>query len=247
MRWPSLTVVIFAYNEAENIGPTLDETAAWIAEAVEDWEIVVVDDGSSDGCADAARTAAAPYGERVRVVAYRPNRGIGGALKTGFAAASKAWVTQLPADGQIAPAELDGLLDVLRADPSLDLVTCHFPDRFDEADGLDRKVLSEGLKWVMWTATGVRRRFDGVYLARTALFAQTKARAESFFFNFEYPIRLLRAGARAGETTIHVRPRRSGVSKVKNARTIARVARELLRLGVELRLEDVGLRRGRHG
>lgn len=244
MRWPALSIVIFAYNEAENVGPTLVETAAWLQDHVDDWEIVVVDDGSSDGCAEAARAAAAPYGERVRVVAYRPNRGIGGALKTGFEAASRPWVTQLPADGQIAPAEVGRLLDVVRADPSLDLVTCHFPDRFEEADSLDRKVLSEGLKAVMWAATGVRRRFDGVYLARRALFDRVQVRAESFFFNFEYPIRLLRAGARAGETTIHVRPRRSGHSKVKNARTIARVARELMRLGVELRLEDVRTRVG---
>lgn len=242
MRWPSLTIVIFAYNEADNVGPTLHEAAAWLQEQVDDWEIVVVDDGSSDDTAAAARAAAADYGDRVRVVSYRPNRGIGGALKTGFAAASKAWVTQIPADGQIAPSEIAGLLAVVQADPGLDLVTCHFPDRFEEADAIDRKILSEGLKAVMWAATGVRRRFDGVYLARTALFATTPAQSESFFFNFEYPIRLLRAGARAGETTIHVRPRRSGASKVKNARTIARVARELVRLGVELRISDARAR-----
>jgi glycosyltransferase involved in cell wall biosynthesis len=240
MMWPSLTVVVFAYNEAENVGATMREAAAWLRGHVADWELIVVDDGSSDGTADAARNAMqdafAGDEERVRVLSYRGNRGIGGALKTGFAAASRRWVTMVPADGQIAPAELSHLLRAAERDPAIGLVTCHFPDRFEQADGIDRKILSEGLKAVMWASTGVRRRFDGVYLFQTSLFKSVELKSESFFFNFELPIRLLRAGVVAAETTIAVRPRMAGQSKVKNLKTISRVARELVKLGLELRL-----------
>ncbi len=240
MMWPSLTLVVFAYNEAENVGATMHEAAAWLRGHVEDWELLVVDDGSSDGTADAARAAMAEGftgdEERVRVLSYPRNRGIGGALKTGFAAATRQWVTMIPADGQIAPSELSHLLRAAARDPAVGLVTCHFPDRFEQADGLDRKILSEGLKAVMWASTGVRRRFDGVYLFQTALFSTVASKSESFFFNFELPIRLLRDGVAAAETTIAVRPRMSGQSKVKNLKTISRVARELIKLGLELRL-----------
>ncbi len=241
MPWPSLSLVIFAYNEAENVGPTLQEALDWLRRSVEDWELLVVDDGSSDGTADAARAAArAACSEaeapRVRVLSYRPNRGIGGALQVGFGAATRDWLTMIPADGQIAPSELDALLTAAAADSGVGLVTCHFPDRFREADGRDRQLLSEGLKAVMWLSTGVGRRLDGVYLLRRSLLPVADARSESFFFNFELPIRLLRAGVQAAEVTVHVRPRRAGTSKVKNLRTIARVGRELVRLGVALRL-----------
>ena len=240
MMWPALTLVIFAYNEAENVGATMAEAATWLRGHVLDWELLVVDDGSSDGTADAARAAMAAQfvgdEERVRVLSYKPNRGIGGALKTGFGAATRPWVTMVPADGQIAPSELSHLLREAARDPAVGLVTCHFPDRFEQADGLDRKILSEGLKTVMWASTGVRRRFDGVYLFRTELFRTVNLKSESFFFNFELPIRLLRADVVAGETTIAVRPRMAGQSKVRNLKTIGRVARELVKLGLELRL-----------
>jgi glycosyltransferase involved in cell wall biosynthesis len=254
MRWPSLSVVIYAYNEADNVGPTAHETAEWLATVVEDWEIVLVDDGSSDDTAAHAAAAAeqlnathaAPVRGTARVVVHRnrPNRGIGGALKTGFGAARCDWITMLPADGQIAAAELGKLLDVVIGDPRIELVTCHFPDRFEQADGLDRKLLSEGLKAVMWTATGVRRRFDGIYLLPRARYADVDVRSESFFFNFELPIRLLRLGIRDGDAALQVRPRRSGASKVRNLRTIRRVAKELIKLGIELRLDAVRRRMG---
>ena len=96
----------------------------------------------------------------------------------------------------------------------------------------------------MWTATGVRRRFDGIYLLPRSRYADVDVRSESFFFNFELPIRLLRLGIRDGDAALQVRPRRSGASKVRNLRTIRRVAKELIKLGIELRLDAVRRRMG---
>ena len=144
MQW-SISVVMFAYNEAENVGPCMREALDFLRETCHDYELIVVDDGSSDGTADAARVVQDEQPEHVQVVTYQPNRGIGGALKAGFAVAQKEWVTLLPADGQVPPTGIQNLMDVVERDRSVEMVTCHFPYRFKEADNIKRKVLSRGL------------------------------------------------------------------------------------------------------
>jgi glycosyltransferase involved in cell wall biosynthesis len=231
----SVSVVMFAFNEEENVAPVVDEAARWLSEHVEDWEIVFVDDGSQDATADRAREVAARWPGSMQVHSYRPNRGIGGALKVGFAGATKRWVTLLPCDGQLPPEGLQNLFDVVEKDASLRLVTCHYPHRFEEADNALRLVLSRGLRVLTWLATGVHRKLDGVYLIRRDELLLLPLRSDSFFLNLELPIRALHARVPAGEATMHIRPRRAGESKVLHTKRIRRVIEDTLRLGVELR------------
>lgn len=242
LRMLSVSVVMFAYNEAENVAACMEEALAFLAGATADHELILVDDGSSDDTADVARGVADRHPGRVQVVSYRPNRGIGGALKAGFAVARKEWLSCLPADGQVPPDGLRNLFAIVEDDPGIALVTCHFPDRFEEADNLLRKVLSRGLRVVLRAATGVGRKMDGVYLVRRDLVQGLALRSETFFLNLELPIRALRTGIRAGATTMHIRPRMAGRSKVLSLGRIGRVLRETMQLGLELRL-GVGARR----
>ena len=231
----SVSVVMFAFNEEENIGPCMKEALAFLKKARADFELIVVDDGSNDATADRARSVAAQNPDRIKVLSYQPNRGIGGALKTGFAAASRDWITVLPADGQVPPDGIERLFQVVRDDPTIEIVTCHFPRRFQQADHLGRKLLSRGLRLVLWLSTGVHRKLDGLYLIRREIVQKLPLRSETFFLNLELPIRALRAGHRAGETTLDIRPRRAGESKVVGSSRIRRVLKETLKLGAELR------------
>ena len=227
-----LSVVMFAFNEEENVAPVMREALAYLQDRTDSYELILVDDGSTDDTAANARQVAdgAPA---VQVICHGRNRGIGAALRTGFAAVSKEWVTLLPADGQVPPEQLDRFIE---ASAGVDLVICHYPDRFREADSLGRKVLSRGLRALTWAATGVNHRLDGAYLIRRDYLQRLSLSSETFFLNLELPIRAIRDGARVAETTLHVRPRRAGSSKVLGWRRIARVSREMLALGVELRL-----------
>ena len=234
MSW-SVSVVMFAYNEAENVGPCMREALEFLRAHTADHELILVDDGSSDGTADAARVVETEDPDHVKVVTYSPNRGIGGALKAGFEVASKEWVTLLPADGQVPPAGIANLMKVVDEDPTIEFVTCHFPYRFKEADNLKRKVLSRGLRVVMWLATGVSRKLDGCYLLKRQHMVNVPMRSNTFFLNFELPIRVIRNGVRDGATTMHIRPRLAGESKVANSRKIWRVLSDLGKLGLELR------------
>ena len=87
----------------------------------------------------------------------------------------------------------------------------------------------------MWLATGVSRKLDGCYLLKRQHMVDVPMRSNTFFLNFELPIRVIRNGVRDGATTMHIRPRLAGESKVANSRKIWRVLSDLGKLGLELR------------
>ena len=223
---PSLSVVLFAYNEAENIDPVLSELGEWLATNVPDAEVIFVDDGSTD---ETAKVAAAALGSRGRVISHSTNRGIGAGLKSGVRAARGEWVTFLPADGQIAPEAIGTLLSA-RGDEHR-VVFSVYEDR---DDGLHRKVLSWGVRALIRGVHGVNVESDGPYLFERVLFDPDQLEPDSFFLNFEFPIRVRRAGVPSTVVTISCRPRLAGVSKSANLSRVFTVGRDL----VELRLRS---------
>jgi len=134
----SLSVVIPAYNEEARIGPTVEATRAYLAARGGDWELLIVDDGSSDRTVDVA-LAAAGGDARVRVLAQPRNRGKGAAVRAGMLAAAHARVLFSDADlatpiEELAKLEarLDGGADVAiasRALPDSDIRTRQHPAR----------------------------------------------------------------------------------------------------------------------
>lgn len=101
---PLLSIIIPAYNERGKIAPCIRSVASWFRRRGEPIELVVVDDGSSDGTAAEAR--AALRGSRGgRVIACRPNRGKGFAVRTGVKAARGERILFLDADLSTLPGE----------------------------------------------------------------------------------------------------------------------------------------------
>jgi glycosyltransferase involved in cell wall biosynthesis len=223
---PELSIVVFAYDEEENVGPVLRELRAWLDANDPESEIVVVDDGSRDRTAEAA--AAALAGTPHSVVRHERNRGIGAALKSGVRAARGEWVTFLPADGQIEPAAVGTLRGAQRTHES-DVVLSVY-DRRD--DGLDRKVFSLGVRGLILAVHGVWLKSDGPYLFRRKLFDPAQLPPDTFFLNFEFPIRAIAAGLSVSTVTIACRPRRAGASKSTQWHRIVGVARDLVDLRV---------------
>lgn len=226
MTAPDLSIVVFAYNEGENVVPVLRELARFLDAHEPDSEIVFVDDGSRDDTAARAREAL--QGRRAQVLTHAQNRGIGAALKTGVGAASGRWVTFLPADGQIEPQAIASL----RAAAAAHHVDAVFSVYDQRDDGLDRKLLSFGVRALIALVHQVVMHSDGPYLFRRSLFDPEQLAPDTFFLNFEFPIRVASAGLPASTVTIRCRPRRAGVSKSASLDRIAGVARDLLALRV---------------
>lgn len=221
-----LSIVVFAFNEGENVRPVLAELCAWLDRHEPGTEIVFVDDGSHDDTFEVARQV---LGARdAKLVRHAHNRGIGAALKTGVQASTRAWVTFMPADGQIAPEAIGTLRGAARAG-DVDAVFSVYARR---DDGLDRKLLSLGVRALIALIHGVRIQSDGPYLFRRSLFDPEQLRPDSFFLNFEFPIRTAAARLPTRTVTIACRPRRAGVSKSTGLSRVWSVAKDLADLRV---------------
>ncbi len=105
----SLSVFFPCFNEQENVSRVVRRAIEVLCGLVADWEVIVVNDGSSDRTGELADALAAED-ERVRAVHHERNSGYGAALRSGFAAATKQYVFYTDGDGQFDIAELDLLL-----------------------------------------------------------------------------------------------------------------------------------------
>ncbi|MCB9524963.1 MAG: glycosyltransferase family 2 protein [Myxococcales bacterium] len=227
-----------AFNEEDALPECAARNLAFLREHVADGELIIVDDGSSDGTPALVDALAAEHPEVVGLHLAQ-NSGMGAALLRGFAEARKDWVTIMPADGQIDPYEL---LDFFAVADDADLITSLYKNR---EYTLGRKVLSLGLRALTATVVGTRARTEGIYLVRRAVLEQLGASSHSFLLNLEIPIRAKRGGFRVKTVYMNVHDRIAGHSKATSFARIQQTFSELFRLRVRMEGERVARWRGR--
>jgi glycosyltransferase involved in cell wall biosynthesis len=115
-----ISVIIPAFNEEDNIKPLLDQFHEVISRVGNDWEIILVDDGSTDKTSEKAREAAIRF-HWLRVIGYKGNRGLTAALETGFQNARGSIFVFYPADLQYHPQDIPRMIN--RIERGADLVT----------------------------------------------------------------------------------------------------------------------------
>jgi glycosyltransferase involved in cell wall biosynthesis len=225
-----LTVVIPAYNEAENIPPVVDETLRLLEAGLGAgaYEIVLVDDGSTDGTGAIMERFASPA---VRVLHHPQNRGFGAALRTGYAAARGEFVTLISGDGEIS---VDQPLALMAEMGTAELI---ISKRVRPADA-SRTLFSTLFGWLTRLLTGFdAAEMSGIYVIRRDILQAMPLVSATGVVNFEVVIRASRRGCTIGSGWTTVRPRLSGASKVTNLRTMWRIAVELLKLRVVILTE----------
>src|SRR5689334_17570511 len=122
-RRPRITVCVFAWNEVATVADVVREAVSALENIGVPFEVVVIDDGSTDGTSDMADKLASELGD-VRVVHHGENRGLGGVYRTGFDEAKGTFLTFFPADGQF-PMTIIGQFYALMDD--LDLCLGYLP------------------------------------------------------------------------------------------------------------------------
>ena len=109
-----LTILFPAYNESRRIVSTLESAFEWARGRIDDFEVIVVDDGSSDGMAELVR---AKFGDTVRLVRREQRGGKGAAIRTGVEQSTKPWILFSDADHSIPFTEFEGLWSQAGAAP----------------------------------------------------------------------------------------------------------------------------------
>ncbi len=218
----SLTLVYLMYNEEESIESALEEGLAFVKEHVADWEIVVVDDGSKDRSAELV-SAIAKREQRLKLVQHEVNSGMGAGMKTGIKSATKDVFVFLPADGQIAAAEIAKMTPLLA---QADIVLSDYGNR---PNSFLRTAMSRGFRLYLRLLAGVKFKLEGLYLYPRELGLQVLDEIEgnTFFFSFQLIQLGVERGASTALTTIASKPREAGESKVGNWPRIKRVGLEV--------------------
>jgi glycosyltransferase involved in cell wall biosynthesis len=228
----SLSIVMAAFNEEDALPGCVARTLAFLREHVPDGELIIVDDGSSDGTPALVDRLAAEHRE-ITALHLERNSGMGAALLRGFEAASRTWVTIMPADGQIDAYEL---LDFFAVADDADLVTSLYRNReYTPA----RWALSLGLRALTTAIVGTRARTEGIYLVRRDVLERLGARSHSFLLNLEIPIRAKRGGYRVKTIYMNVHERIAGHSKATSWKRVRQTFEELFKLRVTMERERV--------
>ncbi len=225
----SLSVVVMAYNEVEGLAGVVREIEGTLARLGCPAEILIVDDGSSDGTAEVADALARDF-EKVRVVHHPANRGLGGVYRTGFAETRLGCVTFFPADGQFPAEIIEGFWPTME---DHDLVLGYLPEG---RSGLLGAALSSVERLLYRALFGRLPRFQGVFMVRRSVLERLplSSAGRGWAVVMELIVRAVRAGCRIRSQPTPLRPRRSGASKVQNARTIWSNLRQLMALRRDL-------------
>ena len=210
-----LSVVVMAYNEVLSLESTCREIREVLDRLGVSWEILVVDDGSTDGTALRA-DALVEREPRMRVIHHQPNQGLGGVYRTGFAETRGEYVTFFPADGQF-PATIIG--DFLPRMSTHDMVLGLLPRR---DSSLVARGLSFGERVLYRIVLGPMPKFQGILMFRRSMLSRhaLQSQGRGWAVLLEFIIRCSRAGARIVNVATDVRPRTHGTSKVNNLKTI---------------------------
>ena len=206
-----VSVVLPAYNEADNLVEVVPETTAALRDAGVTFEVVVVDDGSTDGTAEIMRELRSP---EVITVSLRRNAGKSAALDAGLARVRGEYVVLMDADGQDDPRQIARLLAALDADDDLDLVTGRRAVRHDR---FVKRTTSRIYNRTTSMVTGVSGRdFNSGFKAMRRELATT---LELYGELHRYiPVLAQWRGYRVGEVDVDHQERRHGVSKFGRAR-----------------------------
>ncbi|MBX3285725.1 MAG: glycosyltransferase family 2 protein [Actinobacteria bacterium] len=228
---PGVCLLLPAWNEAEGLEHALDDARASLdalvgAGVIGRYEVVVIDDGSTDDTA-AIATAAAEADPRFRLVAHERNRGVGAGLRTGLEAASLEYVVSTDSDMPVDLAEIGPALDLL-VRGGVDVVAGRRIER--HGDGLVRWICTEGYDLVVSAAIGVR--VDDVNfafkVARTDLLRSLDLRSDGAFIDAELIASALLMGHEVEVLPMTYRPRQFGQSSTLTPRTLARLGREFV-------------------
>jgi glycosyltransferase involved in cell wall biosynthesis len=230
-KFPSLSVFFPAYNDAPSLPALVRKALATLEQYVADYEVIVVNDGSHDRTGEVLEELGRECSPWLRVVTHAHNRGYGGALRSGFAAAQKEFVFYTDGDGQYDVGELPRLLEL--AGPATGLVNGYKLERHDPRH---RVWIGSVYNFCARLLFRIRiRDIDCDYrLIRRALLDEIHLTSTSGTICVELVRKLELSGCQVMEVGVHHYPRLHGRSQFFRIRSLVVTLLQLVRLWVRL-------------
>jgi glycosyltransferase involved in cell wall biosynthesis len=227
----SLSLVFPCLNEEKNIEAAVREAEPAVRNFFDDFEIIIVDDGSRDGTG-AIVDGLASANSRIRVIRHPQNRGYGAALKSGFAHCTKDLIFFTDADRQFDLRELGRLILLIE---ECDIAAGY---RLNRRDPLLRRM--NGFLWTKATALLLGFTMRDVNCAfklfRRGVFSELRLRSDGALINAEILARARKKGFVVREIGVHHYPRSAGRPTGAQTKVIFRALRDLVKLKIELSL-----------
>ena len=214
-----------AFNEARNLEVVAREIHFTLSELGQEYEVLIVDDGSSDGTDRIADRLAKEF-TQVRVIHHGANQGLGGVYRTGFGQAQNNLITFFPADGQFPAGIIQQFVPFM---DDADMVLGYLTNR---NSSLLARSLSEAEKILYRLLLGPLPKFQGVLMFKRRLLdsMELKSTGRGWAVLMELIIGASRGGYRLVSIPTEMRPRMSGKSKVNNLSTIWANLKQVLAL-----------------
>ncbi len=231
-RLESISIFFPAYNDEHTIGVLVEQSLVLLAElGFADYEVIAVNDGSADGTA-AVLAKLEQAQPRFRVITHPQNRGYGGALRSGFSAASKDLVFYTDGDAQYDVAELPLLLDQLADD--IDVVNGY---KVARSDNWVRDLVGKLYRGVLRLLfkTPIRDIDCDFRLIRRTALEPVQLTMDSGAICLELVAQLAASGARFTEVGVNHYPRQYGRSQFFRPRHIIKTLLDDVRFWFQIR------------
>jgi glycosyltransferase involved in cell wall biosynthesis len=225
-----LTVVLPAHNEAENLPIVVPEVISTLPRFADDFEVIVVDDGSRDGTCQILESLTRKH-RQLRVERHKVNRGYGAALATGFRSSTGDFVMFMDSDRQFRIADLELLSPFVG---KFDVVAGF---RKERNDPLHRRVFAEIFNVTVRVLFGVHMRdIDCAFkVFRGNQIRSLNLTAPGALTNTEIQAKLRRIGATVEQVGVNHYPRVAGQATGGSLRVIVRAMRETVALWWQMR------------
>jgi glycosyltransferase involved in cell wall biosynthesis len=222
---PRISLFFPVYRDEVTVSRVTEKALSLLAEVAEDYEVIIVDDGSPDKAGEVAEEIAQRE-RRVRVIHHPKNLGYGAALRSGFQAAKFEWIAFTDGDDEY---EVDDLRKLLRLRDYYDLIiTFRYAKRYGNLRIFISYVYNHVLRWLFQTR--YRDISSGLRIIRKEVVDQLDLVATSPFIGAEIAIRTMLKGYRVGEVGIQMFPRQFGKGSSTSIRNIIATIRDMLRV-----------------
>jgi glycosyltransferase involved in cell wall biosynthesis len=229
-----ITAFLPCYNEEANLAKTCQNVITNLRKYFTDWELIIVNDGSTDKTQQIADKIASKN-PQVKVITHNPNRGYGGALKSGLYNARYPWITFIDADGQFDFSEIDKFLSTQQKTKA-DLVIGYYRKR---QVSTVRKLNSQLWQLIVFILFGLKvRDIDcGFKLIskRVVDKIQPLESERGAFISSEFLIKARKMNFKIVEIPVHHYPREQGEATGAKLNVIVQSFKDLFALWAKLR------------